>query len=64
MIKYLLIGIVIFSLVFVGGCSIEEDPFNNPYSGTCPQAKNNEDCYGECGNFIDSNNDGLCDRSQ
>ena len=63
MIRYLLIGIIIFSLMFVGGCSAE-DSFNNPYSGTCPQGKEYEDCSGECGNFIDSNEDGLCDRGQ
>ena len=64
MIRYLLIGIIIFSLVFVGGCSEGEATFNNPYSGTCPHGEDYEDCSGECGNFVDTNADGLCDRSQ
>jgi hypothetical protein len=62
--NYLLIGLIIFSLLFVIGCSVEEDSFNNPYSGTCPHGQDYEDCTGECGSFIDKNNDGLCDRTQ
>jgi hypothetical protein len=62
--KYLLIGLIVLSLLFVVGCSVEDDSFNNPYSGTCPQGKDSADCPGECGQFIDTNEDGLCDRSQ
>jgi|SaaInlStandDraft_4_1057021.scaffolds.fasta_scaffold134901_2 hypothetical protein len=36
----------------------------NPYSGTCPRGKVDEVCLGECGNFIDTDKDGSCDRAQ
>ena len=64
MIQYLLIVFIVFSFLFVVGCSTEDSFFNNPYSGTCPQGKDYEDCSGECGQFIDTNEDGLCDRGQ
>jgi hypothetical protein len=62
--KVILISLIVLSLLFVSGCSTGEGTFNNPYSGTCPQAKDYEDCSGECGQFIDTNEDGLCDRGQ
>jgi len=37
---------------------------DNPLSGTCPMGKVDELCTGECGNFVDNDNDGYCDRSQ
>ena len=64
MIKKMIIILVILSLFFVIGCSTEESSFNNPYSGTCSQGKEFIDCTGECGQFIDNNEDGLCDRGQ
>ena len=60
----ILVILVILSLLVISGCTSGEAMFNNPYSGTCPQAKDYEDCSGECGQFIDSNEDGLCDRGQ
>ncbi len=68
-----LISLIFISLIF--GCTQTEvgageegadsvGVSDNPYSGTCPKGKVDELCTGECGNFIDLDGDGYCDRSQ
>ena len=47
--SFLLIVLIVFSLLFMVGCSTEDGSFNNPYSGTCLQGEDHEDCLGECG---------------
>jgi hypothetical protein len=36
----------------------------NPLSGTCPFGKTDAECTGECGRFVDNDDDGFCDRGQ
>lgn len=37
---------------------------DNSYSNTCPKGKVDELCTGECGQFIDLDEDTYCDRAQ
>lgn len=36
----------------------------NIYSGTCPKGLENDPYPGMCNQYIDTTNDGICDRSQ
>ena len=54
----LIISIFVLTILLLG-CT-ESAELNNPYEGTCPKDKE-EPCAGECGQFVDSNNDGYCD---
>jgi hypothetical protein len=63
LLTFLVILTLCLSLSLVG-CTESVTTENNPYSGTCPQGKESADCLGECGNFVDFNEDHVCDRNQ
>jgi len=71
-----IIGIML-SIVLIFGCTqsketevnsdineliLNKSTTQNPLFGTCPRENENQ-CTGECGAFIDNDNDGFCDRS-
>ncbi len=71
--KVILLFVLFTILTLLFGCTTSENQNietqdislienTNPLEGTCPSGKT-EPCTGECGNFIDNDNDGFCDRS-
>jgi len=66
----------IFITLLLAGCIQNQENINSPnnenisaddtetnsLAGTCPKEKDTP-CTGECGQFVDSDKDGFCDRS-
>jgi hypothetical protein len=42
----------------------DTNQITNIYSGTCPKGLENDPYPGVCSQYIDTTNDGICDRSQ
>jgi hypothetical protein len=58
--------IALFLLLLIG-CSkeaIEPEIIDTPSKVTCPRGVSNDPHPGQCGQYIDNNNDGYCDLGQ
>jgi hypothetical protein len=66
--KIILTLILLLMLTTLVGCAQEtletKTLEENIYSGSCPKGLINDPYPGECGQYIDKNNDNICDRSQ
>jgi protein involved in sex pheromone biosynthesis len=67
-----IILIILLTLFLIGCSNIKNSQDNieiekieeNIYSGSCPKGLINDTYPGECGQYIDKNQDNICDRSQ
>ena len=57
----------IIGLLLLTGCAVEateKEVYHNPLVETCTRGMSDDPYPGTCGQYIDLNEDGLCDRGQ